>query len=324
MIIMDKVITATVLALAVVLALGPLVIPALRRLKFGQTVRSDGPRAHLKKTGTPTMGGLMFLLGIGLATLVAVKPTPSLFMALGLTLTYGLIGFADDFIKIYWHRPLGLRAREKLLAQFILAGLMTWGAVHYGRGTALEIPFTTINFDLGPLYFVFEILFISFTANAVNLTDGLDGLASGVTVIAVLVYLVLTWGTNQTGLAAFSGAVAGGCLGFLFYNRYPARIFMGDTGSLALGAALAALAVLTRTELWLPLIGLIFVLEALSVIIQVISFRLTGKRIFRMSPLHHHFELVGWNEKKVVRVFWTVGILAAAVAVIAINFNGRW
>lgn len=307
---------AFAISLGVTVISGPLVIPFLRRVKFGQTVRTDGPSRHLKKTGTPTMGGIMFLAGIIVSgILLAINFVDGL-LVLGVTIGYGMIGFLDDFIKVTLKRPLGLRAREKLLGQVVLAAALAFFVVFYlGRGTDLVVPFSGF-FSGGPLYFdpgwwlflVFTILVVVGTANAVNLTDGLDGLAAGVSFFAALAYLLIAVWMDKAGTALVMAAVAGGCMGFLAYNRFPALVFMGDTGSLALGGALGAAAVITRSELLLLVVGGVFVLETLSVILQVISFQLTGRRLFRMSPLHHHFELAGWPETRVVAFFWLLAL----------------
>jgi len=303
-------------ALVVTLALGPLTIPLLRRLKFGQSIRDDGPARHLIKAGTPTMGGLMFLAGTALAVLLAARDNRDALVVLGITLGFGLIGFLDDFVKVVLKRSLGLRAREKLLGQILLAALLgALAPAALERGTAMAVPFAALvaggSVFLEPEYWLYIIFIIMVTvgvANAVNLTDGLDGLASGVTVAAAAAFIPIGILAGRPGVSLVMAALVGGCLGFLFYNRYPARVFMGDTGSLALGGALAAAAVLTGAELALPLIGGVFVLETLSVILQVFSFQVFGRRIFRMSPLHHHFELAGWSELKVVAVFWLAAV----------------
>lgn len=317
---MREIITAVFAALALCLVSGPLLIPFLRRLKFGQHIRSDGPKGHLQKAGTPTMGGVMFFISIPVGTLIGAGLTSSTAVLILATLGFGLIGFFDDFIKIVMKRPLGLRAREKILGQILISAIFAFIAVTYmGRGTEVSIPATSIVFDLGWLYLPFVVFIMISTTNAVNLTDGLDGLAAGVTLFAALAYLLISrsWGLAELG--AFSGALAGTCLGFLFFNIHPARLFMGDTGSLALGGAICSLAVLTKTELLLPLIGLVYVLETFSVILQVIYFRLSrGRRLFRMSPLHHHFELGGWTEQVVVFFFWALAAFAAILALLLV------
>ncbi len=293
------------LAFIVTVLLGPFAIPALKRLKFGQNVRSEGPARHLSKTGTPTMGGIIFLAGIAVAGLVLAARFPEGVLVLATALGFGLIGFIDDFLKIALRRPLGLRAREKLAGQFLISALLAFLAVStLGRGTDVVIPFSLKTVELGmAAYMLFAVVVVVGAANAVNLTDGLDGLASGITVITSLALVVVAMALNKTGVALMMAAVAGGCLGFLLYNRHPARVFMGDTGSLALGGALGAAAVLTRSELFLFIIGGIYVVETLSVIVQVFSFQVFGRRVLRMSPLHHHFELGNWSENRIVATF---------------------
>lgn len=309
------------ISLAVTLLLCPLAIPALKRLKFGQSIRSDGPASHLQKAGTPTMGGVMFLAGTAAGGFLLVRGSEDGMVVLIMTLGFGLIGFLDDYIKVVLKRSLGLRAREKLLGQILLsAGLAFWVVFGLGRGTDLVLPFSGfltpggIHLQLGWwLFLAFTVLFVVGISNAVNLTDGLDGLAAGVSLLVALAMMMVALAAFKTGVAVSMAALSGGCLGFLFYNRHPAKVFMGDTGSLALGGGLATAAVITESEVLLLIIGGIFVLEALSVIIQVISFQTTGRRVFRMSPLHHHFELGGWGEKKVVLTFWAATLLFVVI-----------
>ncbi|MFY9441927.1 MAG: phospho-N-acetylmuramoyl-pentapeptide-transferase [Tepidanaerobacteraceae bacterium] len=294
--------------------LGILLIPVLDKLKFGQRVRDDGPQSHLKKMGTPTMGGIIFIPAIALATLlfsdINVDTVALIFIITG----FGLIGFADDFIKISKKRSLGLRANQKLLFQLLLsAGLMIYIFAYYAKPTEIIIPLHHLRLDLGLFYIPFTVFLILGTVNSVNLTDGLDGLVSGIIAIIAFFYTALLARSNLN-LAIFSSAVTGGCLGFLLFNRHPARVFMGDTGSLGLGGALAAITVLSRSHLFLAIIGIIFIIETLSVILQVLSFKFTGKRILKMSPIHHHFELCGWSERKVVHTFWLITLIAGILA----------
>jgi len=301
-------------SLLITLFLGPLVIPFLKKLKFGQNIRADGPSRHLQKAGTPTMGGVIFLAGSSASVFLVSHRAMDSIIVLVVTLGFGLIGFLDDYIKVVLKRSLGLRAREKLFGQVILAaGLAYWVVFLSDRGTSLHIPFSGmvipggVYLELGWwLFLAFTVLLVVGMANAVNLTDGLDGLAAGVSLLVALGMMVIALLMGKTGVALSLAALAGGCLGFLYYNRHPARVFMGDTGSLALGGGLGAAAVITRSELFLIIIGGIYVLETLSVIIQVISFQTRGKRIFRMSPLHHHFELGGWGENRVVLTFLAI------------------
>ena len=313
---------AAIAAAAVALILGPLLIPVLKRLKFGQSVRQDGPQRHYAKAGTPTMGGVIILAALTVSALLFAGGSPEVLVALAVTLGHGLLGFADDFIKVALKRSLGLRAREKLLGQIILAGALAYFAdTHLGRGTDLWIPAVGTNIDLGIFYYPLIFCVLVGATNAVNLTDGLDGLASGVTVAAAVAYTIIAGIFAEPKLAVFCAALAGACLGFLKFNAYPAKVFMGDTGSLALGGALAAVAVMTKTELLLVVVGAVYVLEALSVIIQVISFKTTGKRVFKMSPIHHHFELIGWSERKVVTVFWLAGAFFGTAGLIILAFS---
>lgn len=309
--------------------LGPLLIPLLRALKFGQRVRSDGPKRHLKKAGTPTMGGIIFIIALVVTVLVWSRLSDEVILALCMVLGFGFIGLLDDLIKVVFKRPLGLTARQKMAGQILLSVILVYtGANVMGRGTELVVPLTGMKWQLGSLYYLLAVVLVVGTTNAVNLTDGLDGLAAGITFLVYLGYVIIcllavnnppVLGFNYNDLAVFAAALVGGCLAFLFFNRYPAKIFMGDTGSLALGGGIAALAVLTKTELVLPVLGGVYVLETLSVILQVLSFRLTGKRIFRMAPLHHHFELLGWNEKKVVYSFWGVAALCVLAGLMLVT-----
>ncbi|MDW7673623.1 MAG: phospho-N-acetylmuramoyl-pentapeptide-transferase [Bacillota bacterium] len=295
---------------------GPIVIPILRTLKFGQRVRDDGPKRHLNKSGTPTMGGIIIIIAIIVAVLISIELTDTAIILLIVTVGYGLLGFIDDFIKVVLKRSLGLKAREKLMGQILLAAFLAWYTVFIlNRGTEVIVPFLGGTIDLGLLYFPFIVFVVVGTTNAVNLTDGLDGLAAGITFFVAIGLILLTLLVNALEAAVFSGALAGACLAFLRYNSYPAKVFMGDTGSLALGGAVVAVAVVSKLELFLPFLGGVYFIETLSVIIQVISFKLTGKRVFRMSPLHHHFELGGWPERKVVRFFWLWSIIMVLVGI---------
>lgn len=296
-------------------AIGPMLIPYLHRLKFGQSIRDCGPQSHMKKSGTPTMGGLMMIVALLVSIFMWGDVNPQIVIALTLFVGHGIIGFIDDYIKVVKKRNLGLTAKQKFLFQFIIAGMYIYYAETHAPSTTLWVPGVDMNIDLGWAYYVLVFLLLVGTTNAVNLTDGLDGLASFVTLPVALVYAVIAFLYGLQSLSAFAMGVAAVCLGFLLFNRHPAQVFMGDTGSLALGGAIAALALLTHTELLLVLLGGVYVAEASSVIIQVLYFRLTGgKRFFRMAPLHHHFELGGWREVKVVRVFTFVSCVLSAAA----------
>lgn len=294
------------------LALGPLLIPWLRRLKLGQPVRDQGPARHRAKAGTPTMGGVIFLVPLTAAVLSAGR-SPEAAVALAAALGFGFLGLLDDAVKVIARRALGLRARWKLLGQVAVGLGLAAAAGALGRGTAVALPFGGGQWELGALYAPFVILVTIATANAVNITDGLDGLAGGTALVAFVALGAVALSRGPAGVAVFAFSAAAALAGFLPYNRHPARVIMGDTGSMALGAGLAAAAVLTGTELVLPLLGGIFVVEALSVIVQVTSFRLTGRRMLLMSPLHHHFELRGLSEPQIVRRFWFWSAVFAAL-----------
>lgn len=309
-------VAAFLAALVIALVCGPLYIPLLRRLKAGQAIREEGPQSHYKKAGTPTMGGVIFLTGITAATILFAYDSAEAWLALAVTLGHAGLGFADDFIKVVLKRNLGLRAREKFIGQIVMTIIIAIvSQVVFHRGTDLWIPVVDAVINIGWLYYVLIFFVLVGTTNAVNLTDGLDGLAAGATVVSAAAMAIIAVLFDHQALGIFAATVSGGCLGFLKYNKHKAQVFMGDTGSLALGAALATVALLTKTELLLVIVGGVYVVEALSVIIQVAYFKRTGgKRIFRMSPLHHHFELGGWTETKVTLVFWSCGVACAAIA----------
>lgn len=296
------------------LVLTPMFIPLLTRLKVGQNIREDGPKRHLAKTGTPTMGGLTFLITTTIGVLIFGPKEPLIFIALFATIGYGIIGFLDDYIKVVLKRSLGLKAREKLLGQLLVAVLIFVAIRLIGHSTEVLIPFIG-NVELGILYLPFILLVLLGASNATNVTDGLDGLLAGTFVFSIIGGFYIAINQENLGLAVFCIALLGSVLAFLVYNVNPAKLFMGDTGSLALGGAIATVAILTKTEVLLILLGGIFVIETLSVIIQVISFKLTGKRVFLMSPIHHHFELKGWSEWKIVLVFWTIQFFFTLIAI---------
>jgi len=321
---------AVMTALLVSLIFGPRFIRTLRRLSVGQNIREVGPESHQVKAGTPTMGGLLILLALVVSTLLwANLANPFVWIAVVVTSLFGLIGFADDFIKVRRGRNLGLTARHKLFLQVVVgaAAALVLRSLPLGFESTLSFPFLKgLAPDLGWLYVPFVALVLVGASNAVNLTDGLDGLAIGSTLIAAATYAVFTYVAGHKGVATylqvsavpgvgevsvFCGALVGASLGFLWFNGHPAQVFMGDVGSLALGGAIGMVAVLCKQELVLVLVGGLFVLEALSVILQVGSYKLTGKRIFRMAPLHHHFELLGWAEPKIIVRFWIVALLFA-------------
>ncbi|KOO40740.1 phospho-N-acetylmuramoyl-pentapeptide-transferase [Priestia koreensis] len=306
-------------AFLITVILSPFFIPFLRRLKFGQSIREEGPKSHQKKSGTPTMGGIMIILAIVVTTLIMtnkyLEPTVDTYLLLFVTFGYGLLGFLDDFIKVVLKRNLGLTSKQKFIGQVLIAIIFYLVAKQFDLSTVVSIPGTDFSVDLGWFYVVFIIFWLVGFSNAVNLTDGLDGLVSGTSAIAFGAFAVLAWNTGQFDVAIFCVAVVGAVLGFLVFNAYPAKVFMGDTGSLALGGAIATVAILMKLEILLIVIGGIFVIETLSVILQVASFKTTGKRIFKMSPLHHHYELVGWTEWRVVMTFWAIGLLCAMLGI---------
>ncbi len=308
-------------ALSVTLITGPVFIPWLRKLKFGQQILEEGPSWHQKKSGTPTIGGLMFILGVVISCVVAilVKTDEKLLIMLVTALGFGAIGFIDDYIKVVKKRNLGLTAIQKFLLQAILAvGYVLALNLTGNLDTKIIIPFTSLVITLPWIVYVIFILFVILgTVNAVNLTDGLDGLATSITIVVSLFFAIVGHIFSQS-TAYFALAILGGCIGFLFFNKYPAKVFMGDTGSLFLGGAISVIAVGMEMPLILVIAGFVYLFETLSVILQVASFKLTGKRIFKMSPIHHHFEMCGWNEKKIVRVFSLVSVLLCVISYVAL------
>lgn len=295
------------------LIMGPLCIPILRRMKFGQQIREDGPQGHLKKQGTPTMGGIIILIALALASLRFADKNTDLLILLIASLGYGLVGFLDDYIKIIFKRSLGLTAKQKLFGQLLISAIVCYLLVREGHSTDLYIPFVEFHFNPGWLYFPLMAILMLGASNAVNFTDGLDGLLAGTSAIAFGAYTVIAMNNTQPEAAIFSAAMVGAVLGFLVFNAHPAKVFMGDTGSLGIGGGLVAVAILTKAELLLAVVGGVFLIEILSVVIQVVSFKTRGKRVFKMSPIHHHFELVGWSEWRVVITFWVVGLVLAAL-----------
>lgn len=295
--------------------LGRIIIPLLRRLHAGQSIREDGPQSHLVKSGTPTIGGLIFLPSVIITSLVTANFKLSVLMILFSTLAFGAVGFIDDYIKVVMKRNLGLRAYQKLLLQILVAVILIIYQYNSKEiGTDLYIPFLKDYRSIGFLYIPFVIFVIVGTVNSVNLTDGLDGLSSSVTIICLLFFNFVAIKLQRYEIAGFCLALAGALAGFLHYNKFPAKVFMGDTGSLALGGAISAIALLLNVPLILPIAGGIYFIETLSVIIQVVSFKTRGKRVFLMSPLHHHFEQKGWHEKKIVAVFSLVELILCIIS----------
>lgn len=314
----DLTLTA-IITFVLVMVMGPVLIPFLHKFKFGQTVRDDGPQSHLKKNGTPTMGGVMMMLAILIATLIRADLSTEIFMALLCMLGFGMVGFIDDFVKIKMTRSLGLTAKQKIVLQVILAlviSIYKYKAI--GSGIQFIVPFSQAGINIGIAYVPVMLVVILGTVNAVNLTDGLDGLASGITAIVSTFFMVFALMiANNMGMSQMAAATLGACIGFMWFNVNPAKVFMGDTGSMALGGAVTAFAIFTNSVLIIPIVGGIYFAEALSVIIQVLYFKKTKKRIFKMAPLHHHYEQCGWPETKVVFIFWIVSIVLAWIGVVA-------
>ena len=308
-----------IIGFLIVVILGPIFIPMLTKFKFGQTVRDDGPQTHLQKKGIPTMGGVIMIIAILITGLTRAKIDKDLLVGLICITGFGLVGFLDDFIKIKMKRSLGLKAYQKIILQFALALFVSYYQYSASpSATQMMVPFTDIVINLGPLYVPIMMFVIIGTVNAVNLTDGLDGLASGVTLIVSIFFMMLAISVGNSDVGILAAATGGACLGFLGFNSYPAKVFMGDTGSMALGGAVVAFAVLTNSVLLIPIVGGIYFVEAISVIIQVASFKLTGKRVFKMAPIHHHFEQCGWPETRVVFVFWITTVVLAWIGIIAV------
>jgi phospho-N-acetylmuramoyl-pentapeptide-transferase len=338
-----QVLGAAVVAMLLGIVAGPAFVAFLRRHEFGQQIREEGPAGHQVKQGTPTMGGLVLLACSLVAFLIFTRRTTPALTAAGVTVACGLIGFMDDWLKFSRKRSLGLHGRVKLLLLALVVAGLGFAAHSEHLHTDVYVPLIDQHVALGPLYYVFLFFVVAGAANAVNLTDGLDGLAAGTSAIALLSYssmLVVAYLVGQTplsrglypshdprslDLAILAAALVGGAIGFLWYNAYPADVFMGDTGSFGLGGALAAMAVFSKTEFLLVVVGGIFVIEALSVAIQVISFKTTGRRVFLMAPIHHHFEMLEWTENKIIVRFWiAAGIFGASGFVLYYLFFSQY
>ena len=306
------------LGLVFSLILGPIIIPMLHKLKFGQNIRKDGPQSHMKKAGTPTIGGLIFLISITLVMIVMrYKFTSEGMIVLYGTLAFGLIGFLDDILKIIHKDNEGLKSGQK----FILQILFSVALAYYGYkfvGTSISIPFADFAIDLKWIYIPFVIFYYAAITNAVNLTDGLDGLATSVSALVFTFFSILAFNMGHYSVAVFAIALVGALIGFLKFNAYKASVFMGDTGSLALGGALATIMMVLKTPLVVLIVGGIYVAETLSVVIQVTSFKLTGKRVFKMAPLHHHFEQCGWSEVKIVTVFSIITLILCIIGFVSL------
>lgn len=321
-----KIIVVFAIGLVLSLSFTRFLIPVLVKMKAGQNIREEGPESHQAKAGTPSMGGIGIIAAITITTLAYFRyfgeNYKAVLVVLAAMIAYGLMGFSDDYLKVKRRHNQGLSAKQKLALQIIIALGIAWYQYYLTpeKGSVC-IPFTGFELDFGFMYIPFIVFVIVAMANSVNLTDGLDGLAGGVTEFVAIFFGIAGFLAGFDGPSIFCMAVAGSCLGFLFYNKHPAKVFMGDTGSLALGGGLATVAVIMRMELLLPLVGIVYVMEALSVILQVGSFKLRkGKRIFKMSPLHHHFELSGMAEQNVVKMFVGITFLACIVTALILRF----
>ncbi len=312
---MGEVLFGGTAALLICIFLSPKFIEFLRKREFGQHIREDGPEGHHQKAGTPTMGGIIVFLAVGVPYLILTNYEWRSVGVFGAAIACALLGFADDYTKLVKRRSLGLRARTKLAVTIAISLALWYVATHQAHlAPTLWLRFVDYHIDLsGPLYPILIFLVVAGTTSAVNLTDGLDGLAAGCAAIVLLAYVGITFIAGDFDLAMLAGCLVGACVGFLWFNAFPATIFMGDTGSLGLGGAVAGMAVMTKTEVLLILLGGIFVIEALSVVIQVISFQMTRKRVFLMAPIHHHFELKAWSETKIILRFWIVASICGAI-----------
>jgi len=311
---MGRILFGGTAALLICIFLSPKFIEFLRKREFGQQIREDGPEGHHQKAGTPTMGGVIIFLAVAVSFLILTDYEWRSVGVFGAAIACALLGFADDYVKLSRRRSLGLRARTKLGITIAISLALWYVAAHKAHlQPTLQLRFVDYHIELGPLYPLLIYLVVAGTTSAVNLTDGLDGLAAGCAAIVLLAYIGITFFAGDYDMAMLAGCLGGACIGFLWFNAFPATIFMGDTGSLGLGGAIAGLAVMTKTEVLLILLGGIFVVEALSVAIQVISFQSTRRRVFLMAPIHHHFELKGWSETKIILRFWIVASICGAI-----------
>ncbi len=321
-----RVLIAGTASLLMCVFFSPKFIAFLRRREFGQNIREEGPQGHLRKAGTPTMGGIIIFMAIAVPFLVLSHRDWQAMGVFGAAIACALLGFIDDYMKIVKRRSLGLRARTKLLLTAAIAVGLWWVATKkVGLAPTVRLRFVDVTIDLGPFYPVFIFLVVAGSTTAVNFTDGLDGLAAGCAAIVLLAYVAITFITpgNAGDLTMIAACLVGACIGFLWFNSFPASVFMGDTGSLGLGGAIGALAVMTKTEVLLILIGGVFVVEVLSVVAQVISFQTMRKRIFLMAPLHHHFELRGWSETKIILRLWIIAAACAAIGFVVYQLSIR-
>lgn len=315
-----KVILPCIISFAVCVILCPLLIPFLKKLKFGQYVRQEGPESHLKKSGTPTMGGIIIVLSISITSVFYIKEHLDIVPVLFTTIGFGIIGFMDDYIKVVMKRSMGLKPWQKLLGQILVTAIFGYYLVNYTEYTSMLIPFSGgKHVDVSYLFLPLLFITVLGTVNGSNFTDGLDGLESSVTMLIATFFTVVSIGLDSD-LTPITGAVAGSLLGFLLYNVYPAKVFMGDTGSLALGGFVASTAYMLQMPIFILIVALVYLVEVLSVMLQVTYFKLTGgKRIFKMAPIHHHFELMGWSETRIVAVFSVVTAILCLIALMGIN-----
>ncbi|MHB1567723.1 MAG: phospho-N-acetylmuramoyl-pentapeptide-transferase [Solirubrobacteraceae bacterium] len=319
-----RILIAGTASLLMCLFLSPQFIRFLRNREFGQNIREEGPEGHQTKAGTPTMGGIVIFLAIAVPYLLLSGRDWQSIGVFGAAIACALLGFADDYTKIVKRRSLGLRARTKLVVTVAISVGLWWVATREASiSSTVQVRVGDIGVDLGPLFPVFIYLVVAGTTTAVNFTDGLDGLAAGCAAIVLLAYIGITFAAGQRDLALLAGCLVGACIGFLWFNSFPASIFMGDTGALGLGGAIAGMAIMTNTEVVLILLGGIFVVEVLSVVIQVVSFQLFRKRVFLMAPIHHHFELRAWSETKIILRFWIVAAALAAVGFVVYQLSIR-
>ena len=317
---MSLIIYSVLIAFFLSIIQGPILIPMLHKLKFGQNIREEGPKSHLKKAGTPTMGGIIFMVSTIITMLIIVRHSnDEAMIALYCFIAFGLIGLIDDLLKITRKKNEGLTSKQKMLLLVVVAGLVGYYS-SIKIGTDMMIPFFNRSIDLGIWYVPFIIIYFAATTNSVNLTDGLDGLATSVTIVVMTFFALVSNMMFHSTLAIFCAALAGALLGFLKFNSYKAQIFMGDMGSLALGGAVAAVGMILKLPLLVIIVGGVYVLEALSVIIQVLVFKSTGKRVFKMSPIHHHFELLGWHETKVVAIFSIVTVILCLIGFLSFPY----
>lgn len=314
----SKLLIVLVISFVLSLIIGPIFIPLLHKLKFGQNERKEGPKSHLKKSGTPTMGGIIFFISCAVTLLILrYKLSSDAMILLYSLLGFGFIGFLDDLLKILHKHNEGLTPKQKMLLLIIVSVIFALYGYKF-IGNDILIPFVNRTFSLSIIYIPFIVIYYAAVTNAVNLTDGIDGLCTSVTVIVLTFFAIVAFKTGKPEISAFCIALAGGLLGFLKFNAFPAKVFMGDTGSLALGGAIGTMALMLKMPLFVIIVGGIYVIETLSVIIQVTSFKLTGKRVFKMSPIHHHFEQCGWSEVKIVIVFSSITAVLCLIGFIAL------